>query len=75
MHIACLITLYEAFLGIDTHWGLWKHIFHLRCNVSKEEVHDLRGAIISVNLESQYLKFNMADLVQNWRQKWFYIKD
>jgi hypothetical protein len=43
--------------------------------VSKEEVHDLGGAIIAVRSESQYLKFKMAELVQNWRQKWFYIKD
>jgi hypothetical protein len=75
LHIACFITLCETFLGIDPHWGLWKHIFHLCLNVSKEEIHDLGGAIISVRLESQYLKFNMADLVHNWRQKWFYMKD
>jgi hypothetical protein len=75
LHIAYFITLYEAFLGIGHHCGLWKHIFHLRRNVSKEEIHDLGGAIISVRPESQYLRFNMADSVQNWRQKWFCIKD
>jgi hypothetical protein len=25
--------------------------------------------------ESQYLAFEMVESVQNWRQKWFYIKD
>jgi hypothetical protein len=34
LRIACFITLCKAFLGIDPHWGLWKHIFHLRHNVS-----------------------------------------
>jgi hypothetical protein len=43
--------------------------------MSKEEIHDLGGAIVSVQSESQYLKFEMAESVQNWRQKWFYIKD
>jgi hypothetical protein len=43
--------------------------------VSKEEIHDLGGAIVSVRIECQYLKFEMADSVQNWRQNWFYIKD
>jgi hypothetical protein len=38
-------------------------------------VHDFGGAIIAVHLASQYLKFKMAKSVQNWRQKWFYIKD
>jgi hypothetical protein len=75
LHIACFITLCEAFLGIDPHFGLWKFLFRLRRNVSKDEIHDLGGAIVSVRSESQYLKFEMAESVQHWRQKWFYIKD
>jgi hypothetical protein len=43
--------------------------------VSKEEIYDLGSAIVSVQSESQYLKFETAESVQNWRQKWFYIKD
>jgi hypothetical protein len=38
-------------------------------------IHDLGGAIMSVQSEAQYLKFEMAQSVQNWRHKWFYIKD
>jgi hypothetical protein len=30
LHIACFVTLYEAFLGIDPHWILWKYLFCLR---------------------------------------------
>jgi hypothetical protein len=41
LYIACFITLCEAFLGINPHWGLWKQIFHLCRNVSKENVHDV----------------------------------
>jgi hypothetical protein len=48
LHIACFITLCEAFLGIDPRWGLWKYLFRLRPNASKEELHDLGGAIVSV---------------------------
>jgi hypothetical protein len=75
LHIACFITLCETFLGIDPHWVLWKNLFRLHRNASKNEVHDLGGAIISVRSESQYLKFEMADSVQTWRENWFYIKD
>jgi hypothetical protein len=75
LHIAYFITLCEAFLGINPHWVLWKYLFRLRRNVSKEEIHDLGGTIVSVRSESQYLKFEIAESVQNWRQKWFYIKD
>jgi hypothetical protein len=27
LHIACSITLYECFLGIEPHWALWRRIF------------------------------------------------
>jgi hypothetical protein len=33
LHIAYFFTLCEAFLGVDPHSGLWKHLFHLRRNV------------------------------------------
>jgi hypothetical protein len=74
LHIACFITLCEAFLGIDPHWVLWKYLFCLRPSGSKGEISELGGAIISVRSESQYLDFKMTQSVQGWRQKWFYIK-
>lgn len=30
VHIAIVITICEAFLGIDPHWGLWKKIFFVK---------------------------------------------
>jgi hypothetical protein len=47
-HIACFITLCEAFLGISPHWGLWKYLIRLCRSVSNEEIHDLGGDIVSV---------------------------
>jgi hypothetical protein len=73
LHIACFITLCEAFLGINPHWGLWKSLFRLHPNATKDDIHDLGGAIVSVRSESQYLAFEMAESIQGWRQKWFYI--
>jgi hypothetical protein len=67
LHIAYFITLCEAFLGINPHWGLWKYLFCLRRIVSKEEIHDVGGSIVSVRSESQYIAFEMAESVQNWR--------
>jgi hypothetical protein len=75
LHIAYFITLCEAFLGIDPHWVLWKFLFRLRPSGSLAEIPELGGAIISVQSESHYLEFQMAQSVQGWRQKWFYIKD
>jgi hypothetical protein len=75
LHIACFITLCEAFLGIDPHWVLWKYLFCLRPGASKGEIPKLGGVIISVRSELQYLDFKMAQSVHGWRHKWFYIKD
>jgi hypothetical protein len=68
-HIACLITLCEAFLGIDPHWALWKYLFRLRPSGSEGEIPELGGAIVLVRSESQYLDFKMAQSFQGWRQK------
>jgi hypothetical protein len=75
LHIACFITLFESFLGIDPHWVLWKFLYHLRPNVSLTKDPELGGAVVSLCSESHYLEFNMAVSVQGWRKKWFYIKD
>jgi hypothetical protein len=75
LHIAYFITLCEAFLGIDPHWVLWKLLFRLHPSGSLTKIPKLGGAIVSVQYELHYLEFKMAQSVQGWRQKWFYIKD
>jgi hypothetical protein len=55
--------LCEAFLGIDPHWGLWRQIFYLRRNASKEEIHNVGGSIIVVRSDAQYFKFPFADSI------------
>jgi hypothetical protein len=74
LHIACFMTLYESFLGIEPHFLLWKFLFRLRPSVTLSKKPELGGAVISIRAESHYLEFSMAALVQGWRKKWFYIK-
>jgi hypothetical protein len=64
LHISCLITLCESFLGIKPHWILWKFLFRLRPSVSLSKSPELGGAIVSVHAETHYLEFNMAASVQ-----------
>jgi hypothetical protein len=75
LHIACFITLYESFLGVEPHWILWKFLFRLRPSVSLSKNPELGGIVVSVRAEAHYLEFSMADSVQGWKKKWFYIKD
>jgi hypothetical protein len=60
LHIACFITLYEALLGIDPHWVLWKFLFRLHPIGSLTKIPELGGAIVSLQSESHYLEFKMA---------------
>jgi hypothetical protein len=55
LHIACFVTLCESFLGIETHFLLWKFLFRLRPSVALSKKPELGGAVISVRAESQYL--------------------
>jgi hypothetical protein len=75
LHIACFITFCESFLGVDSHWTLWKFLFRLRPSVSLSKNPELGGAVVFVHTEAHYLEFSMAASVQGWRKKWFYIKD
>ncbi|KAK1651308.1 hypothetical protein QYE76_069113 [Lolium multiflorum] len=75
LHISIFITLYECFLGIHPHRGLWKHIFYLRHNNSKNTIDNVGGVCIFVHLEVGYFEVKFANSVQGWRKKWLYAKD
>ncbi|KAK1628277.1 hypothetical protein QYE76_002592 [Lolium multiflorum] len=32
LHITIFFTVFEAFLGIDPHWGLWRKIVYVKCH-------------------------------------------
>ncbi|KAM0851088.1 hypothetical protein ACQ4PT_052641 [Festuca glaucescens] len=75
LHISIFITLCECFLGIHPHWGLWKRIFYLRWNHSKNAIYNVGGVCIYVRSEAGYFDLKFADSVQGWRKKWLYVKD
>jgi hypothetical protein len=69
LHIACFITLYESFLGIEPHFLLWKFLFRLCPSVALSKKPKLGGAVISIHAKSHYLEFSMVASVQGWRKK------
>jgi hypothetical protein len=75
LHISIFITLWECFLGIHPHWGLWKHIFYLRRNNSKNAIYNVGGVCICVRPEAGYFDLKFVDSVQGWRKRWLYVKD
>jgi hypothetical protein len=75
LNIACFVTLCESFMGIESHWIIWKFLFRLCPSVALSKKPKLGGAVVSARTEVHYLEFSMAASVQGWKKKWFYIKD
>src|SRR3954462_13659614 len=72
LHIACFITLCEAFLGIYPHWGLWRYLFSVKRTNSEYAVGQVG---ISIRDKNSYFDLEKLDSVSAWRKRWFYLKD
>ncbi|KAM0859735.1 hypothetical protein ACQ4PT_046996 [Festuca glaucescens] len=75
LHLAIFITVCEAFLGIDPHWGLWRKIFFVKRHSGGEGPHVVGGVGFVVRKEVNYFNFPMRESVQGWQSKWFYLRD
>ena len=71
LHIACFIVMCECFLGIHPHWGLWKRLY----SAKKQGDYATGSFGFAVRSDMDYFKFKRLDIAQNWRSKWFYMKD
>ncbi|KAM0840479.1 hypothetical protein ACQ4PT_059654 [Festuca glaucescens] len=75
LRLAIFITVCEAYLGIDPHWGLWRKIFFVKRHSGGEGPHVVGGLGFVVRKEVNYFNFPMRESVQGWRSKWFYLRD
>ncbi|KAK1620073.1 hypothetical protein QYE76_025590 [Lolium multiflorum] len=75
LHISIFITLCECFLGIPPNWALWKRIFLLRRNASRNATYNIGGVVICVRTDVEYFDVKFPDSVQGWRKKWLYIHE
>jgi hypothetical protein len=69
------ITLCEAFLGIEPHFGLWKKIFYVKRYSNSNGSFVIERVGFVSRTEVNYFSFPMRESVQGWRLKWFYVKD
>src|SRR4051812_12285193 len=72
LHIACFITLCEAFLGIYPQWGLWRRLFSIKRTNSEYAVCRVG---ISIGDKNSYFDLEKINSVSRWRKGWFYLKD
>ncbi|KAK1644882.1 hypothetical protein QYE76_062687 [Lolium multiflorum] len=75
LHISIFITLCECFLGVPPNWALWKRIFLLRRNASRNATYNIGGVVICVRTDVEYFDVKFPYSVQGWRKKWLYIHE
>jgi hypothetical protein len=75
LHLSIFITVCEAFLGIDPHWGLWRKIFYVKRHNDSNGPPVVGGVGFVVRKEVDYFDYPMKESVQGWRNKWFYLRD
>ncbi|KAK1621397.1 hypothetical protein QYE76_026914 [Lolium multiflorum] len=75
LHISIFITLCECFLGTDPNRGLWKCIFYLRRNSSRNISYNVGGVVICIRPDVDYFDVKFPDSVQGWRRRWLYIRE
>jgi hypothetical protein len=70
LHIATFMTLCEAYMGIDPHFGMWNYFFHVRHPQDPDaELTISGGAIIHINFRhgiDPYFDIDMPILMKGW---------
>ncbi|KAK1642780.1 hypothetical protein QYE76_060585 [Lolium multiflorum] len=75
LHLSIFITVCEAFLGIDPHWGLWRKIFYVKRHNDSNAPPVVGGVGFVVRKEVDYFDYPMKESIQGWHNKWFYLRD
>ncbi|KAK1665085.1 hypothetical protein QYE76_053244 [Lolium multiflorum] len=59
LHLSIFVTVCEAFLGIDPHWGLWRKIFYVKRHNDSNGPPVVGGVGFVVRKEVDYLDYPM----------------
>jgi hypothetical protein len=76
-HTAVFVHFCEAFLGIKPHWNLFRKFFRVKPQPSASNPRVVGGAGIQMREDAaeQYLSYKLIDSNQDWKAKWFYVKN
>jgi hypothetical protein len=76
-HTAVFVQFCEAFLGIKPHWILFRKFFRVKPQPSASNPRVVGGAGIQMREDAaeQYLSYKLIDSNQDWKAKWFYVRN
>ena len=77
VHISVFVHLCEAFLGIEPHFDLFCHLFHLKPQPTSTRLDVVGGAGIQLRqrMDRVYIPYKLSQKVIDWRPRWFYVEN
>jgi hypothetical protein len=74
-HIAIFIHFCEAFLGIETHWDLFRFLFRVKPQPTTKNPSIVGGAGIQLRQQAgdRYISYKFPSNIPGWKRHWFYI--
>jgi hypothetical protein len=76
-HILIFIYFYEAFLGIEPHWDLFRFLFRVKPQPTSKNLSVAGGASIQLRQQAgdKYLSYKFPSNLPRWKNHWFYIEN
>jgi hypothetical protein len=76
-HISIFIYFYEAFLGIEPHWDLFRFLFRIKPQPTTKNLSVAGGAGIQLRQQAddKYLSYKFPSNLPGWKNHWFYIEN
>jgi len=75
--MSVFVHLYEAFLGIEPHFELFCHLFHLKPQPNSASLDVVGGAGIQLRqkMDRVYIPYKLSQKVIDWKPRWFYVEN
>ena len=75
--MSVFVHLCEAFLGIEPHFELFRHLFHLKPQPNSASLDVVGGAGIQLRqkMDRVYIPYKLSQKVIDWKPRWFYVEN
>ena len=70
LHISICVHLCESFLGIESHFDLFRYFFHLKPHPNDSEIEVVGGAGLQFRQgrKPEYIPYELSDMVIDWKE-------
>jgi hypothetical protein len=77
LQVSVFVHLCEAFLGVLSHFGLWKYLYHFWPRMVGGQHQLVGGASLEMRhgRKTDYLDIPLKDSIKGWRLEWFIVEN